>query len=235
MQDHYEEATMYSLSTSPPPGPERRESERLLTLYRVGSITLNERRELCLIRNISAGGIKMRVYCRVSVGQSLAVELKSGQAIEGKVTWVDEYNIGVTFNELIDVVELLSASFNGPRPRMPRIEVRAYVTIREGASVYRILACDVSQGGLKIETQTLLPVGADVVITLAGLGSQAGVVRWVENGFCGITFNRLLPLPELVNWLQEQNREIGIPSDAVRMERALRRPGRSALATKSND
>ena len=64
--------------------------------------------------------------------------------------------------------------------------------------------CDISQGGLKVETNTILPIRSDVVVTLPGLAPLPGVVRWNEDGFCGITFNRLLPLPQLVNWLQDQ-------------------------------
>jgi hypothetical protein len=199
------ETTIYSLSETPPGAPpERREGERHLTLYRVGSITIDQRRELCLIKNISAGGMMIRAYCPVSIGASLAVELKSGQPINGTVTWVRDQNLGVTFDQPIDVIEILSASMDGPRPRMPRIEVQGFATVREGASTYRMRTCDISQGGLKVETLTVLPRGSDVVVMLPALAPMPGVVRWVEDGFCGITFNRLLPLPLLVNWLQEQ-------------------------------
>lgn len=199
------ETTIYSLSELPPAAPpERREGERHLTLYRVGSVTIDQRRELCLIKNISAGGMMIRAYCTIPIGTSLAVELKSGQPILGAVTWVREHNLGVTFKEPIDVIEILSASMDGPRPRMPRIEVQGFATVREGASTYRMRTCDISQGGLKVETMTILPTGCDVVVMLPGFAPMPGVVRWTEDGFSGITFNRLLSLPLLVNWLQDQ-------------------------------
>jgi hypothetical protein len=199
------ETTIYSLSDVPPSAPpERREGERHLTLYRVGSVTIDQRRELCLIKNISAGGMMIRAYCSIPVGTSLMVELKSGQPILGTVTWVREHNLGVTFDQPIDVIEILSASMDGPRPRMPRIEVQGFATIREGATTYRMRTCDISQGGVKVETMTILPRGSDVVVMLPGLAPMPGVIRWNEDGFSGITFNRLLSLPLLVNWLQEQ-------------------------------
>jgi len=146
----------------------------------------------------------IRAYCAIPVGTCLAVELKSGQPISGTVTWVREHNLGVTFERPIDVIEILSASMDGPRPRMPRIEVQGFTTVREGASTYRMRTCDISQGGLKVETMTILPRGSDVVVMLPGLAPMPGVIRWNEDGFTGITFNRLLSLPLLVNWLQEQ-------------------------------
>ena len=203
------EKTFYSLSDAPPTAPrERREGDRHLTLYRVGSMTIDKRRELCLIKNISAGGMMIRAYCSMHDDMALAVELKSGHPIKGKVSWVRDLNVGVSFDEPIDVIEILSASMDGPRPRMPRIEVACFATVREGATTYRIHARDISQGGIKLETLTMLPRNSDVVVTLPGLAPIPGVVRWVDDGFCGITFNRLVALPQLVNWLQEQRGEI---------------------------
>ena len=92
----------------------------------------------------------------------------------------------------------------GPRPRMPRIEVESFATLREGASTYRMRVCDVSQGGLKIRCEVRLSPGSDVVVTLAGIEPQPGVVRWVDDDMMGITFNRMLALPALVDWLQQQ-------------------------------
>ena len=181
---------------------DRREGDRHLTLFRVGSVNLGDRRELCLIKNISAGGMMIRAYCTIVLGERLTVELKSGQPIAGSVSWVRDQTLGVAFDEPIDVIEILSASMEGPRPRMPRIEVDCYATVREGASTYRMRACDVSQGGIKVATSVVLSNGADVVVTLPGLPALPGVVRWMEEGFGGITYNRLLPLPELVSWLQ---------------------------------
>ena len=65
-------------------------------------------------------------------------------------------------------------------------------------------ASDISQGGIKVESLTILPRGSDVVVTLPGLAPVPGVIRWIDEGFCGVTFNRLIALPQLVNWLQEQ-------------------------------
>lgn len=204
MEEQPVETTLYSLSEAVPAPGERREGERHLTIYRVGSITISDRRELCLIKNISAGGMMIRAYSTVALGQKLSVELKTGQPIHGAVSWVREQNLGVSFDQPIDVIDILSASMEGPKPRMPRIEVRCHATVRDGSSMYRMRVCDVSQGGVKLETETILPRSTDVVVTLPGLPTLRGVVRWVDDGFCGITFNGLVSLPLLVNWLQEQ-------------------------------
>lgn len=198
------ETTLYSLSDTPPPPGERRDGERHLTLLRVGALIIGERRELCLIRNVSAGGMLIRAYCQVETGTRLAVELKQGEPVEGTARWVNGDCVGVTFDQPVDVVDLLSTSMEGPRPRMPRVEVGCIAWVREGARVNRTFARDVSQGGIKVQSQRELTIGADVVVTLNGLSPHPGLVRWREGDTYGITFVRVLPLPELVAWLQDQ-------------------------------
>lgn len=202
------ETTLYSLSGETPQPDERRGGERHLTLFRVGTMLVGDRRELCLIKNISAGGAMLRLYTGgIEIGRSLTVELKCGQPLKGKVAWVSEPNVGLEFDEPVDVISMLSQNEDGPRPRMPRIETSSFVTIREGASLHRGRACDISQGGVKIETPVAFCRNAEVVVTLPGLPPQPAVVRWTDAGFVGITFNRLLSLPELIEWLRAQRGE----------------------------
>jgi hypothetical protein len=201
------ETTLYSLSDAPPAPrkkSDRRDGERHMTLYRVGSVLVENRRELCLIKNISAGGMMVRLYCAVADGTPVTIELKSGQPIHGRVSWVNDQQAGVTFDEPIDVIDILSASMSGPRPRMPRIETDCFAALREGANALRVKVCDISQGGVKVKCEAAMPRGADVVITLPGFEAQRGIACWVEGGFIGIAFNRLIPLGELVAWLQGQ-------------------------------
>ena len=201
------ETTLYSLSDIPPAPKkqsDRREGERHMTLYRVGSMLVENRRELCLIKNISAGGMMVRLYCSVAEGTPVTIELKSGQPFHGRVSWARDQQAGVTFDEPIDVIDILSASMSGPRPRMPRIETDCHATLREGANALRVKVCDISQGGVKIACETIVPRGADVVVSLPGIEPQRGIACWVEDGFIGITFNRLIPLGQLVAWLQGQ-------------------------------
>jgi PilZ domain len=202
------ETTLYSLSGSAPHPVDRRDGERHLTLFRVGTVTFGDRRELCLIKNVSEGGMLIRAYCAMQPGARISVELKRGEQIPGCVNWVRDSSVGITFDERIDVVELLASSMDGPRPRMPRVEVSCFVSVRVGADVYGVQAHDISQGGMKIETDRELDLGSDVVVTLPGMEPHAGLLRWREGKFYGITFNRLLALSEVVNWLQTQREQL---------------------------
>ena len=204
MEEQPVETTLYSLSDRTPDPVERRDGERYLTLFRVGTVMIEDRRELCLIKNISAGGMMIRPYCKLEPGMALSVELKRGEQIPGTVSWLRGDSAGISFDENIDVVELLATSMEGPRPRMPRVEVRCIASVRQGSNVYGMRAHDVSQGGLKVESTRDLDVGAEVLVTLPGLPSKEAIVRWRDGRTYGITFRKLIALAELVEWLRDQ-------------------------------
>lgn len=202
------DTTTYSLSSEPPGRPpldaERRDSERHLTLFRVGAMVVEGRRELCLIKNISAGGMMLRVYCSLAEGAAVEVELKTGHSVVGRVSWIREHQVGIAFAEPIDVLAILANDEAGPRPRMPRIEIQTAAYVRAGASTWRLACTDISQGGIKVDTPTALIPDADVVVTLPGLAPLAAVVRWATRSSAGISFNTPLSLSDLVAWLRSQ-------------------------------
>lgn len=144
----------------------------------------------------------IRPYCELSEGTDLTIELKTGFSVTCKVAWLRGGSVGVEFDNPVDIIEILSSSSDGPRPRMPRIEVDCFATVRDGGKIHRMRVHDVSQGGVKLETARILDQGSDLVVSLPGLDPQPAAVRWIEDGYLGVTFNRLLPLTDLVAWLR---------------------------------
>jgi hypothetical protein len=201
------ETTLYSLSAATPARPDRRNDERYVSLLRVGALTVDGRRELCLIRNISAGGMMIRPYSPIAVGASISVELKQGHSVSGAVQWADKGLVGVTFDAPIDVLALLSAPGGGPRPRMPRIELTCTATLRYEGIVFRADVANISQGGICVDSPVDLEVNGDVVVSLAGLHAAAGVVKWRDGHYYGIGFNRVFPVAELMAFLKDQQLE----------------------------
>jgi hypothetical protein len=201
------EETTFSFSKTAPRPPERRRDPRHLTILRVGAMIGAKGRELCLIRNISAGGLMAHVYSHHRSGEAVTVELKSHQPIAGTIIWVSESNIGFQFDEPIDVPAMLAHQAvlaNGWRPRMPRVEVDRLATLRCGSRLYGVNTRDISQGGVKIETDQELEPGREVVLTLDKFRPVHGVVRWSREGMAGLAFNQPLPFHELMAWLMPE-------------------------------
>lgn len=197
--------TSFSFSSRVPDPPERRQQERHIKILRVGILVIDGRRELCLIRNISAGGLMAHLYTKVEPGQKVSVELKTHQEISGRVVWTRDANAGIAFDEPVDIAELLANPAvldNGWRARTPRIEVDRLATLRCGARTQWIHTRDISQSGVKIEVDEPIDIGGDVVVTPEGFRPLPGVVRWQNGRACGIAFNQLIPLAELIEWLK---------------------------------
>jgi len=203
---HQVEQTLYSLSEDAPARPERRKGERYLSLLRVGALLIDGRRELCLVRNVSAGGMLIRPYSPVAEGSAVAVELKHGETVSGVAKWIEEGLVGIAFDRPIDVVALLTSPENGPQPRMPRIELNCTAWVREDADIYRTRTLNISQGGMSVEGDERLRVDTKVTVSLAGLGPIDGRVKWKEGDRYGIGFNRVLAVNELMDFLRQQQR-----------------------------
>lgn len=197
--------TGYSFSTQAPGPPERRTQERHVKILRVGVLVVEGRRELCLIRNISAGGLMAHVYCPVRAGQQIVVELKAHEAIPGHVAWTRDSNAGVAFDAPVDIEALLANPAtldNGWRARSPRIEVDRAATVRIDSVPSPARICDISQSGAKIETNAKLAIDGDVVITPEGFRPIGAVARWQEGDRAGIVFNEVIRLNELIAWIK---------------------------------
>ena len=202
--------TGLSLSAAIPAPPERRRQQRHLTILRVGALIVEGARELCLVRNISAGGVMAHVYRHLEIGTRVHVEIKNDELIPGHVVWAEDSNIGIAFDGKIDVPDLLATSKllnDGRQARRPRVEINRRVRLRCGAEVYFADGIDISQGGVKLATAQKLPVDADVVVTLDGFRPLQGVVRWAKDGHVGISFLQVIPIGELCEWLRAAQAE----------------------------
>jgi len=183
----------------------RRSGERHITLFRVGALLVDGQRQLCVVKNISARGALMRPYCKLAEGQQVTLEFKEQHPIEAEVIWAKDSEAGIAFKQPIEVLELLKGS-DGPRPRMPRVEVRVPGHVRRGALLHRIVVNNISQGGINAQCAAELQVGGEVTVTLAGLAPLPAVVGWARSGAYGINFNAVLGLSLLIEWLQAHSK-----------------------------
>jgi hypothetical protein len=202
------EGTTFSLSSEAPTETDRRVSARHIRILKVGSLLLGDRRELCLVRNISAGGLMAHVYSQLRPTTHIVAELKPGQPMPGRVVWVRESNIGMAFDEKIDVEAILSSQSveKGQQPRSPRVEVDRLATVRCGARLYGASTVDISQGGVKLELDEPLDQGREVVLTLDQFRPLKGIVRWSHDGLVGVSFNETIPFRELMEWLKRDTK-----------------------------
>src|SRR3546814_18318744 len=75
---------------------EHRQSERrVVTVRWVAKITSGQGQELCLIRNISAGGFIANISSTHEVGEQIGIEMRSGEQLDGEIVWMPDGCISV--------------------------------------------------------------------------------------------------------------------------------------------
>jgi hypothetical protein len=180
----------------------RRADQRHMSVFRVGKLITSRGQELCLIRNISSGGLMAHVYSPHDAQEQVEIELKAGKTVKGLVVWARDRKIGVQFDEKIDVADVLA-----PQPgesdqiaRAPRLNIRRRGRIRLGAHYQLIEIQDISQGGCKFGPAGDAKVDDEIILLLEGLPPLTGIVRWCREDMVGLTFKTAIPFEQLAAW-----------------------------------
>lgn len=197
--------TAISFSNAVPAPPERRGDPRTLSVLRVGKIMTGGKEELCLIRNISAGGLMAHVYSGFAPSEAVAIEIRNGHALTGRIAWYEDGMAGIAFDRRIDVLAFLAdeqdEQTQGMVARAPRLKLSLAIILRHGADYLSARLTDISQGGAKLTpTPPTLSFDQDVVLTIPGLSPVAGTMRWRNGAGTGIGFHKLIPFDTLAQW-----------------------------------
>jgi len=195
------------VSGTPQPGTqphpsveERRTGDRHMAVLQVARLILHDRQALCLVRNMSAGGVMIHSEARIDSNEEVAIELKFAGLVGARVAWRRGIAAGLQFHRPIDVARALGRDRDSDnQPRGPRIEVFADATITVGGEASATSVIDVSQGGAKIVWPGPL-VREKVELAIEGLVPRAARMCWADGEHAGIAFNMALPFEMLAGW-----------------------------------
>jgi hypothetical protein len=186
-------------------GGERRQSQRHLTMLQVAKFTTDEGEELCLIRNISSGGVQIQTYRPVRQDERIAISLRAGYVLHGRVAWVAGSKSGVQFDTPIDVQEVLAGRIGAAdslRVRSPRLAADFWATMEIDDQVHHVHVCDVSQGGIKIDSDEKFRPGTRTWVHISQFGRREAVVRWCRSGQAGLAFLTPISYVDFAGWRQ---------------------------------
>jgi hypothetical protein len=192
---------------------ERRGQLRQVALLRVALLHADEVSDICVVKNVSPNGLSARVYRKLTAGEQVQIEFRSGELLAGSVVWEDKYNIGIVFPEPIDVTAVLAsrwATEASKRRALPRIKVECPGRLDTGLRSMGFVLGDISQCGASLETETQLPNCSTVVLSLPDLPPIAGVVRWTLGARVGVSFNECIAFEHLARWIQARREGLGL-------------------------
>ncbi len=181
---------------------ERRRNLRTATVFQVAKLITTRFEELCLLRDVSPSGLKAEVYCPVTAGERIEIELKTEHRVTGRVAWSDGASIGMQFDHEVPMLAMLAhCAFDD---RVARIRPSRLVCSLDGGLVVdgreeAVTVLNVSLAGLKI-TLDQHPHDPRAIAVLPQLGRRACTVRWARGGEAGIQFDEAMRYPDFVEW-----------------------------------
>lgn len=160
----------------------------------------------CSIRKISALGATLRGRVAGAPGETVAIELATGQRPAATLEWVSGGEAGIRFAQPVDVIALINRTLVSQpveRRAMPRVEIRCGGFLKKGADFVPVTIRNISARGLQIEGDSLPAVGAYVALFIEGLNVPAGEVAWRKDRLAGIELMEELSWSSIMPWIRD--------------------------------
>lgn len=166
-------------------------------------------RQTCEIRKISALGATIGSNLAPALGDRVAVEIATGQRPAGKIAWARGGELGVRFDDSIDVVALLNRQLVSQTPErrtMPRLEVRCGAHVKCGGQLWPATLRNISARGLQLEGDGLPAAGSYVSVFIDGLNIPSGEVIWSRDKLAGVELLEELSWTSIIPWVRNSVR-----------------------------
>ena len=167
-------------------------------------------RQDCQIRKISALGVTVSSNLVPALGERVAVEIATGQRPAGKIAWTGRGELGIRFDDSIDVIALLNRKLVSQTPErriMPRLEVRCLAHIKCGEHFWPAMLRNISTRGLQLEGSELPSLGTYVSVFVEGLTMPPGEVVWRRDNLAGVEVFEELNWTSIIPWIRNAIRK----------------------------
>lgn len=194
---------------------ESRTSPRFALMLRAAKIVADEREFLCILRDVSATGVRIRLFHALPAYQKLELELGSGERMGVQLVWQKEDHAGLRFDCETDIKRLIDES-NAPFPRRQiRLRIALEAQLQSGGSTEKITLRDISQQGASIECSKFLMMNELVRIDIQSLPSIYAKVRWRNKPLYGLIFEQTFKLDDLARAAAPLQLRQGSASDSA--------------------
>jgi len=176
---------------------ERRRSGRFALLIQAAKLVTESHEYLCIVRDASVDGLKIRHFGQFADCGHLKVELANGEAFPVELVWMDETYAGLQFNDPVDLSRIVSLS-NGELPkRKLRLKTEAPADVGWEDRIAPAIVRNLSQQGAAIECRELMSKDQMIRLDIHGLSSLFAKVRWRRGTEYGLVFETTLSFEEL--------------------------------------
>lgn len=188
----------HAVSSAAPP-VDGRGAKRSSLMLRAAKLLGENGEYVCLIRDVSETGTKLRLFHAPPPETHLFLELANGDRHAMERVWHRDDHAGFRFSCSIDVERFIREEAGFPRrPLRLRLHHAARVTI-EGAEG-DVQLVDMSQHGACMAAGRRLAIGQKLRLDVEGIPARVGFVRWRRDDRHGLVFQQAFRLDELARY-----------------------------------
>lgn len=186
--------------SSPENLPDRRISQRTLTIYRLVRIDSGGDRGFACCRDISNSGVRLELSMPLGRGHAVEVAFSPSNIIPGRVVWVEGNTCGIAFDTEVDSAAVLrrsAAELRRDRARPMRLDANMPARVSFDGANRATMVMDISQRGVKITHDGTFRRGLRVRVVLPSGAERDGIVRWAKSQMAGVYFIEPFSVEEL--------------------------------------
>ncbi|MDE1917396.1 MAG: PilZ domain-containing protein [Sphingomonadales bacterium] len=182
---------------APASGSELRRAPRFTLLVRAAKLIIDGREYLCVLRDASATGVKVRIFHPLPKYLHIALETGSGERYPMELMWLKDDHAGFRFFDEVDIQSLIEDRREQFPRRQIRLRLERPATIHSGSRSWPILVRDISQQGACIETPERLLLRQLVKIDIPGFPQIYAKVCWRQEPRHGLALETSFTMEEL--------------------------------------
>lgn len=183
---------------------DRRDADRIALMIRSAKLICNGGEYLCVVRDVSHGGVRLRLFHALPHEDQLTLELATGDRHSLERVWERDGEVGLRFADEIDVRDFINEG-GVFRKRPVRLRFDCPVTVLVGERPYQAVMRDMSRQGARIDLDMSLPIGQRIQIDAPGFPEKFATVCWRRWPAHGVVFHQSFTfdcLAKLANRLQ---------------------------------
>ncbi len=175
---------------------ERRDEGRIALLIRSAKLVCDIGELLCVIRDVSASGVKLRLFHPLPPGDRYELELANGERFEIFKVWEEEGQAGFRFEKAVDLGHIVAEESQFPkRPVRLKLDADAIICVAGQSCAATIL--DLSREGVRVQTSVPLAISQKLRIWADDLPELDAIVRWRRKPEFGLVLPRVMSFEEL--------------------------------------
>lgn len=199
-----------------PSGAELRRAQRYSVLLRTAKLIVDGQEYLCVLRDASDTGVKLRLFHDLPHGEDINLDLGNGTRFPMDLVWQSHDHAGFRFRDPIDVRKLIDET-GEQRPRRPmRLNLGVESTLHAHGGTLAAHLINISQQGACLECDDPLLMRERIKIETDALPTLFGRICWRQRPRYGVVFDQGFHLDELARHMARLHEEQTHPPMALR-------------------